>query len=643
MDQELPGDQATTTRTCSNCGLELAGEQAICACDADLLLPPSVDPMLGQTLGCYKIVEIIGRGGMGAIYKAHDQWMDRTIAIKMLHQHLLHDPQSVHRFNQEAKAAGKIEHQNVIQAYDFGVASTGQPFLVMEYLQGKSLADVIEAEGQIDPERAVNIFIQVCEALAAAHAKNVLHRDLKPSNIMLISTRDQADFVKIVDFGIAKMMPGSGKELNLTQTGEVFGSPLYMSPEQFIGRKVDLRSDIYSMGCVMYEALMGKPPIVGEHVLETMYKHINEPPKRFNEFRPGLKISAKLEAVIMRALEKEPDQRYQSMAELHDDLLLTKAGFKDRRPLHVKLKARAAQTRRHMRRYSEFASNALLVTLSMVIAGCVVACAVMFMRSNQEAHWRDLKQQAQQAYRREDYAEAQAKFTEAARVALAAFGDEDPRYIGTLKPLAWVYNSEHEFQKGRTLFEKVYKLSAEELYKIKFAQMSLVSLDLFKQIELGDTMTGPEEMLRRSSETIEKYLGSNDPELIPLLEQLALVYQSQKRFAEAETQYLRIFSIMRETEGDVSVGAAYAHKLLGGLYDAWSQYLSASGNPLEAAAKHQDALKNYDQAIQNYREVLGAKADAQVEDVELLRAGKKLPENRPQPVHDEKIETIPEL
>src|SRR6185369_9731162 len=142
------------------------------------------------------------------------------------------------------------------QAYDFGVApDTEQPFLVMEYLQGRSLSEVIDAERSIDYERAVNIFIQACEALAAAHAKDVLHRDLKPSNIMLIQTKDQPDFVKIVDFGIAKMMPGSGKEVQLTQTGEVFGSPLYMSPEQFVGRKVDTRSDIYSMGCVMYEAL----------------------------------------------------------------------------------------------------------------------------------------------------------------------------------------------------------------------------------------------------------------------------------------------------------------------------------------------------------------------------------------------------
>lgn len=625
-----PVEQTVTIPKCPTCGLELAGERAICACDSSLILQPTVDPMIGKTLGCYKIVEVIGRGGMGMIYKAHDQWMDRTIAIKMLHLHLVHDQQSVQRFGQEAKAAGNVEHPNVIQAYDYGVADTKQPFLVMEYLQGRSLAEIIEAERQIDYERAVNIFIQACEALAAAHAKDVLHRDLKPSNIMLIQTKDQPDFVKIVDFGIAKMMPGSGKEVQLTQTGEVFGSPLYMSPEQFVGRKVDRRSDIYAMGCVMYEALMGKPPIVGEHVLETMYKHMNEKPKKFAEVRPDLKISPKVEAIVMRCLEKDPDQRFQTMSELHDELMLTKAGFKDRRPFHVKFKAKMSQLKRIRKKYDELANNVLLVVLSVVIAGCLVGFALMFFRNGQESQWRVLKTEAQKAYAKEDFPVAQEKFKQAAKVALDSFGDEDPRYIDTLKRLAWVEDAIGDYKNGREIFKKVYKLSPEELFKIKTAQVALAPLELLKELRVHGTTKGPETVLRKASETIEKFLGSNDPELIPLLEQLAAIYQSEKKYGEAETQYLRIFSIMRETEGDISVGAAYAHRLLGGLYDAWD--------------KREDAVKNYEESIKMYREVLGPDAK-QIKEVEDQMNGKAQPKPDGGSITPENIDDmhVPEL
>jgi serine/threonine protein kinase len=613
------------------------------------MLPPTQDPMLGQTLNCYKVVEVIGRGGMGTIYKAHDQWMDRIIAIKMLHQHLVHDEQSLQRFQQEAKAAGNIEHPNVIQAYDFGVVpETEQPFLVMEYLQGKSLSDVIEAEKQLAPERAVNVFIQASEALAAAHAKNVLHRDLKPSNIMLIQTKDQTDFVKIVDFGIAKLLPGSGKEMQLTQTGEVFGSPLYMSPEQFVGRKVDVRSDIYSMGCVMYESLMGSPPIAGDHVLETMYMHMNKAPKKFAEMRPDLKIEPRLEAVVMRALEKSPDQRYQTMTELHDDLTLARSGFKDRRPLKVKLKSHMAQMRRLRKRYEDAANNVLLMVMSMFIAVSIAGFGVMFLRNNQETHWKDLRQQAQESYRREDFKKAEQTLIVAANVAANNFGDDDPRYIDTLKRLAWVYNGEGDYAKGRKLFEKVYRLSSEELRRIRFAQsLPLAGKDVISEM-MTDTLTGPEEILRRSSEAIEKYLGSNDPELVPLLEQLALVYQAQDKFVEAETQYLRIFSIMRETEGDSddpqksSIGAAYAYKLLGGLYTEWGKHAAATGHPEEAQEKQLLAKKNFKRAADRYEGLLGPDAPLTREAQELLQ-GTKEPTNVWKPEYNNKDKSIPQF
>jgi eukaryotic-like serine/threonine-protein kinase len=345
QDPEQPSGSVMTdvlpVRKCATCGLETAN--AVCPCNEPVMI--AAQSQVGRSLGCYAINEILKQGKTGIIYKAHDQWQNRIVAIKVLRSHLVNDSHSLQRFNHEAKATGNIEHPNVITAFDFGVASdTKHPFLVMEYLAGSNLAELIEAEGQIETSRAIDIFIQACEAMAAVHAKNVLHRNLKPGHIMVVHTQDNPDFVKVLDFGFAKMLPATGNVLS--QVGDVCGTPFYMSPEQFIGGTIDQRSDIYAMGCVMYEALTGKSPITADHILETMYKQLNEMPKPFAEIRPDLKIPSKLEAVVMRALEKDPRDRYKSMAEMREDLVLAQPKSKDRRPLNVKLQNKWTNVRR---------------------------------------------------------------------------------------------------------------------------------------------------------------------------------------------------------------------------------------------------------------------------------------------------------
>jgi hypothetical protein len=189
----------------------------------------------------------------------------------------------------------------------------------MDFLEGESLADIIRRDKQVPVKRMIPIFMQACEALEHAHQKGVIHRDLKSSNIMLIDFEGKKDFVKVVDFGIAKLMPSSGKQSqNLTQTGEVFGSPIYMSPEQCMAQSLDARSDIYSMGAMMYESLTGQPPLMGNSIIDTMQMHMSTPPKPFRESRPDLDIPEALERVVLKALAKKPEQRYQSMQELRD-------------------------------------------------------------------------------------------------------------------------------------------------------------------------------------------------------------------------------------------------------------------------------------------------------------------------------------
>lgn len=316
--QQTTGGQKI--KKCPACNGEFPSDLVVCPNDRTMLLTPKKDELIGQILNDrYKVVEEVGRGGMSAVYRGVHELMDRTVAIKVLLPQLVSDQISIKRFQQEAQAASHLQHPNVITVYDYGFVASGQPYLVMDFLEGESLSEIIKADKHVPVKRVIPIFMQACEALEHAHQKGVIHRDLKSSNIMLIDFEGKTDFVKVVDFGIAKLMPSSGKQSqNLTQTGEVFGSPIYMSPEQCMAQSLDARSDIYSMGAMMYEALTGQPPLMGQSIIDTMQMHMSTPPKPFKEMRPDLKIPDALERVVLKALAKKPEQRYQSMQELRD-------------------------------------------------------------------------------------------------------------------------------------------------------------------------------------------------------------------------------------------------------------------------------------------------------------------------------------
>lgn len=268
----------------------------------------------------YMFLESVGSGGMGIIYKAKHLALNRIVAIKLLHPYLL-NADTIMRFQREARTASQLSHPNLIQVQDVGTTDDGQPFMVMDFVSGKSLSDLIREKGRLSIEETLKYFVQICSGLSYAHKQNILHRDLKPSNVMLVNDEHGAITAKILDFGIAKVLEeGENKGATLTKTGDVFGSPLYMSPEQGAGGNVDRRSDLYSLGCMLYECLTGTPPFFGKSIVETLMAHAQQKPHSLKEATLGLEFPKALDDVVMKLLAKAPDERYQSVLEVREDL-----------------------------------------------------------------------------------------------------------------------------------------------------------------------------------------------------------------------------------------------------------------------------------------------------------------------------------
>jgi serine/threonine protein kinase/CheY-like chemotaxis protein len=267
----------------------------------------------------YQVMSALGRGSTGVIYKALHTLLNRMVALKVLHPQLLKEPESVARFSREAQAVSTLSHPNIIAVHDFGITSGGLPYLVMDFADGPTLGERIRDGGPLHPRKAVRLFIQACSALAHAHNNGVIHRDVKPNNILLVTNKADEEDLKLVDFGIAKL-PAGAQFSEITQNGDVLGSPLYMSPEQCMGTVLDNRTDIYSLGCVMYTALVGFEPFIGENVLETMYKRTVESAKPMRAVKPHLDLPQALDDIVLKALSQNLDERYQTMEQLKEDL-----------------------------------------------------------------------------------------------------------------------------------------------------------------------------------------------------------------------------------------------------------------------------------------------------------------------------------
>jgi serine/threonine-protein kinase len=310
-------------KICLRCGSKFGSRAEYCPHDGSQLVTDDeiADPLLGTVLlEQFRIEEQIGTGGMGTVYRAHQTTVDRDVAIKVLRSELARDEQAVFRFEREARVAISLDHPNLVRVFLSGRLSDGRLYIVMELLEGRSLADELDEHGAPSLERALIMIMKLCAGLGAVHAAGIVHRDIKPENVYLVRRGRDTDFVKLVDFGIARVLQAEGIGPTTTQSGRVFGTATYISPEAATGEDTDQRSDIYSVGVLTYQLLTGELPFEGKTAGAVLMQHVHQEPPLLQSKGRGADVPDDVARVVMRSLSKDPNARQQTLAEFLDSL-----------------------------------------------------------------------------------------------------------------------------------------------------------------------------------------------------------------------------------------------------------------------------------------------------------------------------------
>src|SRR3954466_5103925 len=314
----MPAHDMTTIH-CAGCQHAYIETALFCPnCGRPRVREALTDPLLGKVLGeRFLVQELLGQGGSGTIYRAEHVTLRRKVAIKVLHNELSRDDLAVERFRREATTVAEIDNEHIVEIHDFGRAPDGRLYLAMELLEGETLDHVLAREKTLSIEKAADILIQVGEALMEAHAIGYVHRDLRPRNVYLAVRRGKANFVKLLDFGLAKLVETDAQAAS-TSLGMTFGDPRYMSPEQARGDRIDRRADIYQLGCVAYEMLTGAPPFTGNRVFDILTKQVTEAPAPLPTRRPGTPLW--MEAAVAKMLAKDPENRFATTSRMVEAL-----------------------------------------------------------------------------------------------------------------------------------------------------------------------------------------------------------------------------------------------------------------------------------------------------------------------------------
>ncbi len=551
--------------------IELPQETAGLAPQGDTIESTLTDPLIGSTLaGHLQILSCVGRGGMSVVYKAKDLLLYRTVAVKVLRSHSA-VPKGIKRFRYEAVAASKLDHPNIVRVYKFNVPEQGQPYLVMDYLEGSSLAEFIAKNGAIELRRTISIMTKVCEGLEHAHKAGVIHRDLKPGNIMLVKDQDGQQSVKIVDFGIAKMLHNEDEDSpSLTRTGDLVGSPLYMSPEQCHGEPVDKRSDIYALGCVMYEMLTGKPPFKGNTMLETVQMQTSAIPKPVKERFPGIKNADKIDTILLKAMAKQPAQRYQSVHDFKAAIQELNAGSGASGLLdRIKLQLELARNKSIAQKKEKLAPYSLILAAvaSIAIVICIFISNQALHRQshnatpmiapsppsnrpaeNPELSWINADLAAQEAVNTGQYKTAEQEYEKSKKLA-KNIGTEYE--LSTLEGLSDLYDLT---SRDRKVYEKdidrlVHKsmdtqiiidaLRKTDAHKERDSVLALLdqSIRLSGLLNLSGRCAESQKMLKTTLEIGQRYLMPNDLTIATCL--LSLGDTCHRTNFEAEREYLQ--------------------------------------------------------------------------------------------------------
>jgi serine/threonine protein kinase len=535
-----------------------------------------VDPFIGRLLADkYQIVRQIGHGGMGDVYQGIHVLMERPVAIKVMHARWVSiDPACLTRFKLEAKASSCLNHPNIMAVFDFGITDTGVAYLVMDYIDGIGLDVVLRKDGRLTLQQTVNLFSQACDGLSHAHSKGVVHRDLKPSNLMVVNGNGGDLQLKIVDFGIAKLLPGNSHSLRYSvRDSQVVGSPLYMSPEQCKGdASLDSRSDIYSLGCLMYHALTGRPPVVEETVLSIIYAHLNQTPRPFGLVAADLGLPPQIEAVIFKALSKDPAQRQQSMQELKQQL---QAAYAESQKIEQQLPDPVADAApklppdgksedrngpsedgglaHHLHNLADFYQanhqpERAEQHLKAAVRCLVEAYGVWDLRVAEA-----VKKLADFYRDTARFADAEPLYVDLLQIKRSALGSRHPELPCLLLRIAEVNFRLHDFERSERYYGRCLRLS-EQLFGADDPALAPVLTGYAGALRRLSRYGDAARVHLRALSLKEMHLGPDHFDLAPTLVGLGVVYRMDERFAEAEAALQRALTIY-----ETSVGAEHQH------------------------------------------------------------------------------------